>query len=45
VFFGFVSKNVTNTTTRGGSKIAIAWAKSTSKKFKVQKESELCVEV
>jgi hypothetical protein len=45
VFFGFVSKNVTNTTTREGGRIEIAWAKSTSKKFKVQKKSELCVEV
>lgn len=45
MFFGFVEENVTNTTTREGGGITIAWAKSTSKKFKVQKESELCVEI
>jgi hypothetical protein len=45
VFFGFVSKNVTNKTTREGGRITVARTKSTSKKFKVQKENELCVEV
>lgn len=45
MFFGFVKENVTNKTTREGGRIVVAWPKSTSKKFKVQKESESCVEI
>ncbi len=45
MFFGFVSENVTNMTRTEGGRIAIAWAKSTFQKFKVQKENELCMEV
>jgi hypothetical protein len=38
LFFGFVSKNVTNTTTREGGRITIAWANELLKSSKYKKK-------